>query len=248
MTYGTLPTAAGVAELAAAQAASQTVPFTHIAIGDGNGAAVGLPTDETTGLVHEVYRAAISAISVDPDHPTWIVYEAAVPESVGGWTAREVGLIGGRVPGIVMAVGNYPVTEKTVPADGSGRAMIVRMIVAYSSTAAISFSVNPQAYATAQTVAQQIAAHEAKADPHPIYLTRAEADSFYDSIGLAADAIATDAARLSTHVAAPDPHPQYLTQPEADALYAKLGNLSTADVLKALLGARARRYFNASGM
>lgn len=217
MTYGTLPTPAGLAELAAAQAASQTVPFTHIAIGDGGGAPVSLPTNATTGLVHQVYLAGISAIYVDASNPTWVVYEAAVPEDVGGWTARELALIGGRVPGKVMAVGNYPVTEKTVPADGSGRALVVRMIVAYASTAAVSFAVNPQAYATAQSVTQAIAAHEAKTDPHPIYLTKAEADVFYDSIGLAASAIATDAARLSTHVTDVDPHPQYVNAARATA-------------------------------
>lgn len=207
-------TAAGLADLAAATIARQAVNFTHIDIGDGGGAFV-TPDDNTVGLVRKVYRAAISSIKPHPDHANWFVAEAAVPEDVGGWTARELALIGGSVPGTVMGVSNYPAVEKTVMADGSGRAMIVRFYFAYANAAAISLSVSPAAYATAQTVADAIAAHKAEADPHPIYLTKAEADAFYDSIGLAADAINKDAARLSAHVADNDPHPQYLNATRA---------------------------------
>jgi hypothetical protein len=57
--------------------------------------------------------------------------------------------------------------------------------------------------------------HVALADPHPIYLTQAEADAIYDAIGAAISAVAA-------HVAAPDPHPQYLTTAEGSALFAPL--------------------------
>lgn len=216
MSHFTIPTAAGLAELAAAQAANQIVPFTHIALGDGNGAPVN-PAAGQLALVHEVGRYAISRVFTHPDHPTWFGFEVAVPESDGPWTVREVGLIGGRVPGLLMAVGSYPVTEKTSTADGAGRALIVRMYVAYADAAAVSLHVDPQAYATAQSVQQALAEHQASSDPHPQYLTKAEADAFYDSIGLAAQAITTDAARLSAHVAAPDPHPQYWNDARAAA-------------------------------
>ncbi len=52
-----------------------------------------------------------------------------------------------------------------------------------------------------------VAAHEAKADPHPQYTTSAEADS------------AAQAA-VQAHAQAADPHPQYLTTAEGNALYA----------------------------
>lgn len=175
MTYFTLPTNAGLSELAAAQLAGQTVPFTHIALGDGNGAAV-VPDATQNALVHEVCRVDISSISADPAHPSWLIFEAVVPEDVGGWTAREVALIGGRVPGLVMAVGNYPATEKTLLADGAGRALVVRMVVAYVNAAAVNLSINPQAYATEQSVLQAVASHEDRTDPHPQYLQSADVE------------------------------------------------------------------------
>lgn len=218
--YYSLPTNGGLAELIAAQAANQTVPFTHIALGDGNGAAT-IPAPEQNALVNEVYRAPISSIRVHPDNANWLIFEAAIPEEDGGWDVREIGLIGGRVPGLMMAVGNYPLTEKPLPVDGQGRALVIYMIVAYASTAAIELTVSPHAYATEQSVLQAIAHHEAKPDPHPQYLTKAEADAFYDSIGLAAEAIALDTERLSAHVAAADPHPQYLNAERATGNWAE---------------------------
>lgn len=228
--YLSILTPAGLAELAAATIAHQAVPFTHIDIGDGGGAFV-TPDETTTGLVRKVYRAEISSIKPHPDHANWFIAEAAVPEDVGGWTARELALIGGRAGGLVIGVSNYPAVEKVVPADGSGRAMIVRFYFAYANAATISLYVSPAAYATGQSVLDAIAAHAAAGDPHPQYLTKAEADAFYDSIGLAADAIQQDAARLSAHVAAADPHPQYLTPAEMNAQ---------------LLAGRAKRYFHTS--
>lgn len=215
MTYETISTPAGLAELADAQLKQQPVPFTHIALGDGNGAPVD-PTGRT-GLVREVDRVQVTSIVKHPNNPNVLIVEAAVTEERGGYTVRELALIGGRAGGIVLAVGNYPATEKPILGDGSARAIIVRMAVSFANASVVSLQVDPMAYVTAAYVLQQIAAHEAKADPHPQYLTKAEADAFYDSIGLAADAIQQDAARLSAHVAAADPHTQYLTKTEADA-------------------------------
>lgn len=214
-TYYSLPTAAGKAELAGALAAQQTVPFTHIAIGDGNGAQV-VP-DGRTQLVHQVDIVPISSIKQHPDHANWILLEAAIPEEKGGYVIRELAVIGGRVPGKVLAIGNYPATEKPAPDSGAATGMILRMVVAFEQgNAAISLAIDPQAYVTLQAVLDRLAAHRLEADPHPQYLTKSEADAFYDTIGLAADAIQQDAARLSAHVQAADPHPQYMTQGEVE--------------------------------
>lgn len=70
-------------------------------------------------------------------------------------------------------------------------------------------------------IASQIAAHEAEADPHPVYLTEAEGDAAYDAIGTAAGLIAA-------HEAAANPHPTYLTQAEADLLYEALNHTHPA--------------------
>lgn len=210
ITYYSIPTPAGEAELAGALAARQTVEFTHMAIGDGNGAPVN--PDGRTDLVHRVDLVPITSVTQDAENPNRIVLEAVIPENKGGYVVRELAVIGGRTPDTALAVGNHPAVEKPAPDSGVPEAMIVRMVVEFAhGTAAISLVVNSMAYITHQDVLNQLALHEASADPHPQYLTKAEADAFYDSIGLAADAIEQDAARLSAHVAAADPHPQYMT-------------------------------------
>lgn len=215
-TFFTLPTQLGLNELADAVIDQQTVPFTHIALGDGNGNPV-TPNSNQNKLVNEVYRAQITNIAPHPDHTNWIIFEAVVPENVGGWTIREIGLIGGRNAPILIATGNYPDTQKTTLEDGAGRALIINMMCAFADAAQVQLSIDANGYASIGFVLDQIAEHEAKTDPHPQYLTRAEADQFYDTIGLAAEAINQDAARLSSHVAHADPHPQYLTASRAAA-------------------------------
>lgn len=251
-TYYSLPTPAGLAELAGGLADNQAVPFTHMAIGDGNGAYV-VP-DGRASLVHEVDRVAITSIRKHPDHPEWVVIEAAVPEDRGGYWIRELAIIGGRQGGITLAVGNHPAIEKPDNTSGAGAATILRMVVAFANAAVISLEIDPQAYVTLQTVLDQMAAHLTDPDPHPQYLTKGEADSFYDSIGLAADAIQQDAARLSAHVAAEDPHPQYTTAAEVGGAFTAHEGaadphpqyMTQAEVDARILAKRAKRYFHTS--
>lgn len=63
--------------------------------------------------------------------------------------------------------------------------------------------------------------HEAKADPHPQYLTQTEGDALYAGGGDAAAAVAA-------HVALGDPHAQYLLETAAAATYATPGDITTA--------------------
>jgi len=191
-TYYSVPTGAGKAELASALAAQQTVPFTHIAVGDGNGAQV-VP-DGRAELVRQVDIVPIASIRQHPVHANWIVLEAVIPEEKGGYTIRELAVIGGRTAGTVLAIGNYPDLVKPLPSSGAASSTLLRMVVAFEhSTGAISLVVDPQAYITLQAVLDQMAAHEAKADPHGQYL------------------------KTIAHLTAADPHPQYMTQEEVAA-------------------------------
>jgi len=54
--------------------------------------------------------------------------------------------------------------------------------------------------------------HEGKPDPHPQYLTQAEADALYEPDG-----------SVAAHEGKTDPHPQYLTENEADLIYEPIG-------------------------
>lgn len=139
--YYTILTKIGAALHANAQITQTTVPWTHLALGDGGGYPV-TPKQEQTGLVREVYRLPITAIEAHPDNPNWIVVEAVVPNSVGGFTVRETSIIGG-TGGSTIAVGNYPDTYKPVLSEGAVREMVMRMIVEISSTATVNLVIDP---------------------------------------------------------------------------------------------------------
>ena len=137
--------------------------------------------------MHEVVRVPVSSVTIHPDNSNWIVVEAVVLSTSGGYTVREIGLFGGAGPSLI-AHGNFPDTYKPIlETENSARDLNIRMIVEVSSAAAVSLTVDPSvAVATNAGIAQAIAAHEAKIDPHPQYLTKAEADAFYDALGAAA--------------------------------------------------------------
>ena len=63
--------------------------------------------------------------------------------------------------------------------------------------------------------------HVSEADPHPQYLTEAEATALYDETGAGTAAVAT-------HVAETDPHSQYLNAARGDARYDTAGAATTA--------------------
>jgi phage-related tail fiber protein len=202
MSYSTLLTAIGAATFTNAYAAGLTIDLTHLAIGDGNGSPV-IPLENMTSLVHEVHRVPVSALSVDAVNTAWLIVEAVVPASVGGWTVREIGLFDD--DNHLIAVGNFPDTYKPLLAEGSARDLLIRMIIQTSNASVVNLTIDPSVVvATAGTVANAIAAHEAKADPHPQYLTQAEGDVLYDPLGIAV-------AQRTAHEAAADPHPQYKT-------------------------------------
>lgn len=177
-TYYTLLTRVGAAAWVNAQASNTTVPLTHMALGDGNGVPV-VPSESMAALRREVHRVPISSITQDAQNPSWLVIEAVVPTEIGGWTLREVGLIGG-LQSSLLAVGNFPETYKPQLAEGSGRDLVIRMVVQVSNTSVVQLTIDPSvALATNQSIANAVAAHEAKADPHPVYMNQTRGDARY---------------------------------------------------------------------
>lgn len=192
--YFAILTAIGEAKLANATALGTTLQLTKMAVGDGNG-ATPIPNRNQTALVHENRRAPLNTLFVDPANASQIVAEQIIPEDIGGWWIRELGLYD--AAGDLCAVANCPDTYKPVLASGSGRTQIIRMVLIVANTAAVELKVDPSVVlAPRGYVDQTMAAHSAAADPHPQYATDAD---------------------LAAHNAAADPHPQYLTSAEGDA-------------------------------
>lgn len=139
-----IPTEIGEAKLANALALGVPLQITHIAVGDGVGAGAQgtpLPDPEQTALVSERRRAPINTLAADPSNANVLIAEQVIPEDVGGWWIREMGLLD--VDGTLIAVCNTPPTYKPVLASGSGRTQVVRMQIIVSDVAAVTLKIDP---------------------------------------------------------------------------------------------------------
>jgi hypothetical protein len=169
MAFYTLLTNIGKAKLANATALGTTVQLTHIAVGDGNGAAI-TPVDTATVLTHEVWRASLNSIAVDPANTNWIVAEGYIPSTSGGFTVREVGLFD--IDGDLIAIGSYPDTYKPTLASGSAKDLYIKVIIEVTNSSTVTLKIDPAVVlSTRSYVDSKVVEHEAKADPHSQYLT-----------------------------------------------------------------------------
>lgn len=140
--YFTTLTHIGAALHANAQLQQTTVAWTHLVLGDGNGAEP-VPSPAQTGVIREVDRLPISSIEPDPDNPSWIVIEAVIPADRGGYVVRETALMGGANGASCIAVGNYPPATKPLLSDGAGSELVIRVVVEIAHTATVTLKIDP---------------------------------------------------------------------------------------------------------
>ena len=168
----------GAAKLSNMAALGEKLEITSLAVGDGGGVSP-TPNQAQTKLVNEVRRAQLNSLSVDEKNDSQIIAEQIIPESVGGWWIREIGLFD--ADGILIAVANCPETYKATTAEGSGRTQVIRMMLTVSSTDAVTL----------------------KVDPSIVLATRQYVDSAVIEVKTYADNV------MKKHVAAENPHSQY---------------------------------------
>ena len=162
--FKSVVTTAGQARIAAAMANGTQVDIKQMAVGDGNGQPT-TPVASQTALVHEVYRQAVNSTKVDKTRSNWMVVEAIIPASSGGFWMRELGLIAG--DGTLLAVCNMAETYKPTLEEGSGRTQTLRMVIAVSDSEAIALTLDDSLIlATEEYVNLQISEHE-KTRNHP---------------------------------------------------------------------------------
>lgn len=179
-TYYIKLTTAGLAALAAAQAGGDPVAITQFAVGDSGGAYYE-PDEAQTALVNEKWRANVNNVYVHPNNPNWIVVEALIPTTDGGFDIREAGAFA--ADGTLIAVGKYPLTNKPAPGSGSEKDLYVRMILQVSNAANVQVTIDGSLItASAEYVLNAIDDHEAKLDPHPQYLSQQEGESLFSGI------------------------------------------------------------------
>lgn len=210
-TYFAILTEVGEAKLANAIALGQTLKLKSLAVGDGNG-NLPMPVRTQKALVREVRRAGLNQLSIDPANASQIIVEQVLPEDVGGWWIREIGIFD--EAGDLCAVANCPPSYKPQMLEGSGRTQVVRIVLIVASTAAIELKIDPsvilatrkyvdeQAGSVLVHADRQLAAHLAAADPHPQLAKRSYVDEQAGSV------LVHGEKQLAGHLAAADPHPQ----------------------------------------
>lgn len=138
--FFTILTATGRSKLAHAAANGTPLTLTHMAVGSGNNGAYYNPSEAQTALKKEVWRGPLNHLDVAQDNPNWIVAELSIPDNVGGFYIREVGLFD--KAGNMIAVGRFPESYKPNVADGSNKQLHVRMILEVANTSAITLLVD----------------------------------------------------------------------------------------------------------
>lgn len=177
----------GAAKLANATALGTRIEITQLAVGDGNG-ELPIPNPAQVALVHEQRRGPLNMLTIDPINTNQIIAEQVIPEDVGGWWIREIGLFD--KDGDMVAVANCAETYKPQLQEGSGRVQVIRVILIVSSTEAVTLKIDPSVVLATRKyvddavievkayVGQKLAAHLAAADPHPQYLKTADIDKY----------------------------------------------------------------------
>ncbi len=161
-TYYAILTAVGEAKLANAAALGTPLQISRMAVGDGNG-VLPTPNRDQTTLIGEQYRADLNTLQPDPANASQVIAELVIPETIGGWWIREMGLYD--AAGDLIAVSNCPPSYKPQMSEGSGRTQVLRMVLIVSSTAAVQLKIDPSVVlATREYVVTTVAAELAKLD------------------------------------------------------------------------------------
>lgn len=154
--YFVILTAVGEAKHANAALLGTKVDYATLAVGDGNG-VVPEPKRGQTALVNQKRREAINSASIDPANPSQIIIEQVIPANEGGWWIREAGIYD--ADGDLIAVGSVPPSYKPQLVEGSGRDMVVRLVLLLANTSVVSLKIDPSVViATRQYVDSKVAA------------------------------------------------------------------------------------------
>lgn len=133
-------TAVGEAKQANADALGIAWKITQMGVGDANGTEP-IPNRQQTVLINERRRAPLNQLKVDPNNASILIAEQVIPEDVGGWWIREIGLYD--EVGDLVAIANCAPSFKPQLSQGSGRTQVVRMNFIVSSAANVELKIDP---------------------------------------------------------------------------------------------------------
>lgn len=130
----------GLESLVSAKISGESINLTKIVVGDGNGAYYS-PDSNQSKLANELYRGDLNRIYVDANYPNQLIIEAGIPETIGDFFIREIGILDEKDN--LFAIGKYPVTFKPLSDSGSGKDLYIRMALTFSSTPNVILYINP---------------------------------------------------------------------------------------------------------
>ena len=137
--YFAILTDYGTRAIAHALSQGQPLQLSQFAVGDGNGQAV-TPTASATALVHQTHIAPVSAVSLDPRNNKQVIVELTIPENIGGFYIREMGVFDSQNK--LIAYANCPESFKPTESSGSGKVQVLRMILKVESSSAVTLSID----------------------------------------------------------------------------------------------------------
>ena len=138
--YFAILTQIGAEKLAQATAQGKKLNITDMAVGDGGG-SLPVPEATQTKLVNELRRAPVNQLAADKVNKNQIFVDQVIPESVGGFWIREIGLYD--ADGSLVAVASCAETYKPLLQEGSGRTLTVRIVLIVSSVSNVELKVDP---------------------------------------------------------------------------------------------------------
>lgn len=143
--YGGFLTDKGAAKQVEAASGGLRRNITHMLIGDAGGAPGQtpdpVPSPSQTKLVRQRYRVKLNRLVAAENNPSVLIAEAILPQDVGGWWMRELGLEDS--DGDMIAVANCAPSYKPLVNEGSGRTQTVRLHIAFSHAETVDLLIDP---------------------------------------------------------------------------------------------------------
>lgn len=143
----------------------------YIAVGDSNGKYYEPKTTQTK-LKNEKYRAEITEV-------TNLTARALIPNNIGGFYIREVGLFDGNNQ--LLLIAKQPETYKPIESQGSVKELWIKVLLKAINPDVIEIKIDPSVqYASTQFVIEQIKTHK-HPDLMPIWLYDTNGNGVVDS-------------------------------------------------------------------
>ena len=136
MSFKTLLTNKGAELIVLSKANKRPIKLTYLAVGDGEGE----PSRDQTSLKNEKFRVGVSAILQDPKNANYLIVEAVIPPSEGGFYVKEAGIFTDEND--LFAVASMPHTYKPNLDEGSAKELKIRFVIEVSSSEHITLTVN----------------------------------------------------------------------------------------------------------